>query len=347
MTITPEDNRVGVRLDSPVKVSVSDGSTLTRVRVTTPDGRTVKGKLNSAKTGWTSLEALSPDTVYRVSVNATNPDGAPRHVTQTFSTMAPRRVLATKITPEQGSRVGVGMPIVLSFDSPVTNKVDVEKRLDVETSVPIEGAWSWVGDSEIHYRPRTYWPPKTQVTVSAKLRGVDAGKGVWGTEDLVRNFRIVDRSVVTKVDLVDHHARVYIDNKLARTIPVTGGMPGWETRNGTKVVLEKQEYLLFTNEAIGAPEEYELTSRWGLRLTWTGEFIHDASWSVGSHGYANVSHGCVGMNLENTEWLWKHSTVGDPVEVKSPDGDQMPVTGNGYGDWNVPWKAWKAGSALS
>jgi lipoprotein-anchoring transpeptidase ErfK/SrfK len=177
------------------------------------------------------------------------------------------------------------------------------------------------------------------------MRGVRADNDAWGVKDEVRRFGITN-SVITKVNLADHHARVYIDGKLRRTIPVTGGKPGWRTRDGIKVVLEKRENILFRNEAIGAAEHYRLTSRWGLRVTWSGEFLHTASWSTGSQGSANVSHGCVGMNSADSGWLWGVSHVGDPVEVHSPDGDPMEPS-NGFGDWNFSWKEYKAGSALA
>jgi lipoprotein-anchoring transpeptidase ErfK/SrfK len=343
VTVEPADNTTNVRLDSTVKVTAAGGK-LTEVRVTQADGTRLDGALSKGATTWTSTQPLAPDTVYRVQATALNAEGYPTKVDKTFSTLKPRKVLEAEITPTEGSAVGVGMPISVKFSEPVKNKAAVERRLLVETSKPIVGAWHWFSDEEVRFRPKTYWPAHTKVTVRANLRGVASGAGAWGLEDKVRNFSITN-SVVTKVDLAKHHAYVYIDGKLARTIPVTGGKAGWRTRDGVKVVLEKRENVIFTNEQIGAPESYRLHSRWALRLTWSGEFIHTAWWSVGSHGRANVSHGCIGMNTENSEWLWKNSHVGDPVEVHSPDGNPMEPN-NGYGDWNFSWEEWTAGSAL-
>ena len=344
ITVAPADNSVDVPLDATVKVRAA-GGTLTRVKVTGPGGGKVKGGLAARKTAWVSDFVLAPDSVYRVEAAAVNAEGEASEVVQTFSTLRPTKVLGTDILPLQGSEVGIGMPIAIKFTEPVKKKADIEKRLHIETSKPVEGAWHWFGDEEIRYRPKTYWPVHTKVTLKVNLRGANSGAGAWGIRDKVRTFSITN-SVVTKVNLADHHARVYVDGKLARTIPVTGGMPGWRTRNGIKVILEKRENILFTNEAIGAAEDYSLTARWALRVTWSGEFLHTASWSTGSQGSANVSHGCVGMNTENSGWLWSVSHVGDPVEVHSPEGDPMEPS-NGFGDWNFTWAAWKAGSALT
>jgi lipoprotein-anchoring transpeptidase ErfK/SrfK len=344
ITIAPADNRVNVPLDAAVKATVS-GGTFSKIAVTDAQGRKVRGTLSDRKTAWTSDGALAPDAVYQVEATALNAEGEPTEVIQTFSTLKPARELDTDIMPLEGSQVGVGMPITVKFDEPVANRAAVEKRLEVQTSRPVEGSWHWFSDQEVRYRPKVYWPAHTKVTVRAHMRGVRADNDAWGVKDEVRRFGITN-SVITKVNLADHHARVYIDGKLRRTIPVTGGKPGWRTRDGIKVVLEKRENILFRNEAIGAAEHYRLTSRWGLRVTWSGEFLHTASWSTGSQGSANVSHGCVGMNSADSGWLWGVSHVGDPVEVHSPDGDPMEPS-NGFGDWNFSWKEYKAGSALA
>ena len=84
---------------------------------------------------------------------------------------------------------------------------------------------------------------------------------------------------------------------------------------------------------------------YAMRITYSGEFLHAAPWSVGSQGYANVSHGCTGMSTANAEWLYNNSLVGDPVEFTGTD--RYMTLDNGYGDWNLPFKEYKQGSALS
>jgi hypothetical protein len=82
-----------------------------------------------------------------------------------------------------------------------------------------------------------------------------------------------------------------------------------------------------------------------MRLTYSGEFLHAAPWSVAYQGHSNVSHGCTGMSTANAGWLYGHSQIGDVVEYTG--SSKMMTLDNGYGDWNVPFATYAQGSALS
>ena len=117
-----------------------------------------------------------------------------------------------------------------------------------------------------------------------------------------------------------------------------------------KVIIEKFETKRMNSETVGInrndPEAYDIDDvRWAMRVTYSGEFIHAAPWSVGSQGYANVSHGCTGMSTDNAGWLYSISKRGDVVEYTGTDRP-MEFT-NGYGDWNESFSEWSQGSALS
>jgi hypothetical protein len=91
---------------------------------------------------------------------------------------------------------------------------------------------------------------------------------------------------------------------------------------------------------------YDLNVYWAARVTWSGEYVHAAPWSVGSQGSANVSHGCTGMSNAYARWFFNTVREGDIVKVVNSNGKQMEPFGNGFGDWNVDWSKWRKGSAL-
>ena len=89
----------------------------------------------------------------------------------------------------------------------------------------------------------------TTVTVDVDIEGVRAGAELWGgAQDRrpcarVRTFSITPKATTSVVDLAAKTLSVYQDEALIRRrSPITGGKPGWETRNGTKVILEKFEH---------------------------------------------------------------------------------------------------------
>jgi hypothetical protein len=133
-----------------------------------------------------------------------------------------------------------------------------------------------------------------------------------------------------------------------RTIPVTLGKPGFDTRNGIKVVLAQQAVVRMDSSTVGiapgSPNAYDLIVHWATRLTWSGEFVHAAPWSQGSQGKANVSHGCTGMSDADAHWFFDHTRRGEVVNSKGP---MMAPFGNGFGDWNLSWDQWRKGSALA
>jgi len=115
------------------------------------------------------------------------------------------------------------------------------------------------------------------------------------------------------------------------------------------VVLSKEEDKVMDAATIGIdeddPEYYRLDVKYAVRVTWSGEFLHAAPWSVGSQGSTNVSHGCVGMSTEDAAWFFQLSQRGDIVNVVGSERKLEP--GNGFTDWNVPWREWVTGSALT
>jgi lipoprotein-anchoring transpeptidase ErfK/SrfK len=347
LTVVPADNATAVALDSSVKVSVTNG-TLGTVVVTDADGVDVKGALDAGATTWSSTDTLVPDTHYLVTATALDVSGQPTTKSTAFTTAAPAKVLGLKIAPLEGEVVGVGMPIVVYFTTAVTDKAAVESALSVDTSGEVLGAWHWYGSKEVHYRPALYWPPGEQVTVHANLKGVNAGKGVWGAENRTLNFSVGD-SHVTTVNAKTHEMTVAVNGQVVRTAPVSTGRDKYPTTSGVHVVLEKTPSIIMDSATVGIPkgnpDYYYEKVDWDVRISWSGEFVHSAPWSTSSQGHANVSHGCVNASPADAAWFYTLSRRGDIVVVTNTG--RPLVSGNGWTDWNMDWEHWLAGSAIS
>jgi lipoprotein-anchoring transpeptidase ErfK/SrfK len=338
-----------VGVDTLVEVAAKNG-TLRKVVVKAGKKR-LPGSMSEDRTTWTAGDRLEPGATYRVAGVAVDEDGLTRKLERTFRTddLTLDEQTYPSLAPLAGETVGVGMPVILTFDVPVTDRKEVERHLTVESKPAQSGTWHWISDTEVHYRPKSYWKPGTKVTVDADLNGVNAGNGIYGQEDRRASFRIGD-AVIMKIDVAAHQMRVLRNGELLRSIPISAGKPGFTTRSGVKVIIEKFRYkdmdAATTGISEGDAEYYNISNvEYAQRVTYSGEFIHAAPWSVGSQGYANVSHGCIGMSTEAAGWLYSLTKRGDVVDVVGSDRPMEPT--NGYGDWNVPWSDYKAGSALS
>ncbi|GAA1427570.1 Ig-like domain-containing protein [Microlunatus lacustris] len=352
LTANVDDDARKVAVDTRVEVEASAGTveevTLTYRGVDAKGAATkgrVKGELSEDGSRWRAAERLEPSATYTLAMSGANV--ADQTTTRKTSFRTQKLSLDEQTFPSlyplPDSKVGVGMPVVLTLDVPVTDRKEFEKNLHVTAEPAQKGSWSWLSSTQVRYRPAEYWEPGTKVTVDADLNGVDAGQGIYGQTSASTSFT-VGRSMVTKVDLAKDVAKVYRDGKLARTILVSGGKPGWETRSGTKLIMAKEFNKTMTNEMIGAEEDYSLVARYALRITNSGEFLHSAPWNAGSFGRRNASHGCVGMSVSDSQWLYENSLIGDPVVTTGTD--RALEQGNGYADWDISYATFAKGSAL-
>ncbi|MDN5805103.1 MAG: Ig-like domain-containing protein, partial [Microlunatus sp.] len=347
-----KDGSKNVKVSTVAKVSADNG-TLDKVKMTykgrDTKGNTVKGtvdgRLAKDKTTWTADDRLEPAATYTLAIRGTNPEQEATTSKTSFTTKALTLSEQTfaQLTPLKGTQVGVGMPAILTFDLPVKNRKEFEKHLTVTSSPKQSGTWSWFSDKEVHFRPKSYWKPGTKVKVAADLNGLNAGNGIYGQNSTSTSFT-VGRSLITKINLNSHRAKVYIDGDLERTIPISAGKSGWRTRSGTTLIMEKLPVTRMTNQMIGAAESYDLRVKYAMRITWSGEFIHAAPWNSGKFGSTNASHGCVGMSTANAAWLFKRVQIGDPVVTTG--SNRGLERGNGYTDWDQSWSSYKKGSAL-
>jgi lipoprotein-anchoring transpeptidase ErfK/SrfK len=350
--VAPGERNVAV--DTLLAVA-AEGGRLTDVSVrpatqATAEARPVPGRLGKRHASWRATERLEPGTTYQLRAAAV--DAAGKRVRESISFRTDDLTLDEQtyaaITPA-GQTVGVGMPAIVHFDVPVTDRAAIERHLHVRSTPQLQGSWHWVNDNEVHWRPRHLWPTGTRVRVVADVNGVDAGNGIYGQHDAAASFR-VGKSLVSKVNIRTHQMRVFLNGKLARTIPITAGKQGFETRSGTKLIMDKVLVQHMDAATVGIdkddPEYYNIPDvRFAMRLTYSGEFLHAAPWSVDSQGFANVSHGCVGMSVEDARWLYERTNIGDVVRVRGTDRPIEP--GNGWTDWDVSYREYAQGSALS
>ena len=341
-------NPRAVPIGQPVELS-AEGGELRTVVVRAGDGSTLEGRVRNGT--WMSTGRLEPGTDYVARSSAVRSDGetVTRPVRFHTQDLTLDEQTYPSVAPLAGETVGVGMPVIVTFDVPVTDKATFEKHMTVTSTPAQQGTWHWISDTEVHYRPRTYWQPGTDVSVDVDVNSVPAGNGVFGQESRTVDFQVGDAHVY-KVNAQTHQMQVFSNGDLLRTIPITTGKPGFTTRSGTKVIIEKFAEKRMNSETVGIsrddPEAYDIDDvQWAMRVTYSGEFIHAAPWSVASQGHANVSHGCTGMSTDNAAWLYAMTLRGDIVEYTGTDR-QMTLE-NGYGDWNLDRAAWKAGSALS
>ncbi|MFI9587302.1 Ig-like domain-containing protein [Streptomyces sp. NPDC052236] len=351
---TPAGRVKGAKADpaKPLEVTVKgSGGRITDVTVTDDAGHRLAGELAPDGSRWRSTAPLAAGVTYTVRVSTEDKDGSPGTRTLTFETAPSKKVLTVAFGPEAGT-YGVGQPITAELSAPVRDmsaRAVVERALKIESEPAVEGAWHWVDDKKLHFRPKEYWPPGAIVSAASRLYGVKVADKLYGGVSKPLKLTIGDR-IEAITDASAHQMTVKRNGEVINTIPVTTGKPGFSTRNGVKVVLGKEYFVRMRGTTVGIAEgsadSYDLPVYYATRVTWSGEYVHAAPWSVGSQGSANVSHGCTGMSTANAAWFYKTVRPGDLVTVVNSGGAEMTPFGNGFGDWNLPWDAWRKGSAL-
>ncbi|MCP3817422.1 Ig-like domain-containing protein [Streptomyces sp. A3M-1-3] len=337
--------------DRPLEVTAKgkDGR-ITDVTAIDSAGRHVAGELSADGSRWHSTAPLAAGAHYTLRVSTEDEEGSPGVRTLSFDTTPAKKLLKVEFGPKAG-KYGVGQPVTAKLSAPVKDKAAravVERAMSVRSTPSVEGAWHWVDDKTVHFRPKEYWPANASIDVRSNLEGIKVGK-LHGAAVKPLQLTTGDRfEAIT--DAASHQMTVKRNGEVIKTIPVTTGKPGFSTRNGVKVVLGREYFVRMRGTSVGIPEgsseSYDLPVYYATRVTWSGEYVHAAPWSVGSQGYANVSHGCTGMSTGNAQWFFNTVREGDIVKVINSGGAEMAPFGNGFGDWNLPWGQWREGSSL-
>ena len=347
ITITPAHGATDVPASAEITASAR-GATITTVSVAEVGGRAVSGRWRDDRSSWVPDTPLKYDTRYVATVTATSDSGETVTKTATFRTMGkPSSFTGTGLYLFDGGVYGVAMPVVVEFHPGVPKKyrASVQKRLFVETDPPQPGTWHWLDDgTQAYYRAPEFWKPGTTLSVRIAVGGHPTGPGRYGDTDRSATAQIGEKLVMV-VDNKTKSMQVFKDDKLVRTMPVSLGAPRTPSSSGTMVVMEKLRKTVFdTYDELGPEEGYRIDIEYAQRLTWGGEFIHSAPWSVADQGVRNVSHGCVNLSPDNARWLFNQTKIGDPITVKGTEVKLRP--GNGWTAWDMTWEEFVKGSAL-
>ncbi|AZG43938.1 L,D-transpeptidase [Gordonia insulae] len=339
------DQAVGIQPGAPIRVAAREGS-ITDVRIAKADGSPVKGELSEDGTTWISAEPLGYNRTYTLQADAVGIGGkSTKRVS--FTTRAPNNLTQAYLTPSPNETVGVGQPVAVKFDEPITDKKAAQQAIKITTDPPTAGAFYWISESEVRWRPQHWWKPGTKVNVAVNTYGIDLGDGTFGQENVRTNFR-VGRSMIITADDNTKQVTFSRDGKVIRTMPTSMGKPGDETDNGIYLVSDKHDHIIMDSSTYGVPSNsangYRTPVDYATRMSYSGIFFHSAPWSVWAQGNTNTSHGCLNLSPDNALWVMQNTLRGDPVVVKNTTGGTLSGT-DGLGDWNVPWAEWSKGNA--
>jgi lipoprotein-anchoring transpeptidase ErfK/SrfK len=333
----------------PIVVHIAQGAA-TKVTVTNKaSGAVVAGTLATDGATWTSTQPLAYAANYVVGVDAKGKDGTASHQDLAVSTLSPAvQAFPSFIPPPTQATVGVGQPIVVKFNHAVHDRAAAQRALSVSSTPSQAGGWYWFSDTEVHYRPQTYWTAGSTITLKANVYGVDLGGGVFGETDRTETIHVHD-AWVAKADGATEQMQIFDNGALVKTMPISLGSPGFPSHLGPHVISDKQPSVIMDSCTYGVcqgqPGYYKEKVDLDERISDDGEFVHSAPWSVGSQGGANVSHGCVNLSPANAQWFFDHFSIGDVVEVANSGGQQLPLADT-YGDWELTWPQWLKGSAV-
>ncbi len=339
VTITPANGTADADPSAGITVTAPDGR-LSHVTVRT-SGDSVSGLLSEGGAVWHSQWTLDVSRTYTVTATASVPGGTATSVS-TFRTLTPSRTFRTRIVEGYHQPYGVGMPIILYFSQPITDQAAVERALQITTSKPVVGAWYWDNHCNTaatcaYFRPRDYWPAGTIVSFIGHLNGVQGAADMYGAHTLTQTFYI-GPSQVAIGNTATHRTQIYENGRLLYDWPISSGRPGDATPDGSYLTIEKENPVQMVGPG------YSISVPWSVRFTFSGDYYHDAYWSVGEQGFENVSHGCVNLSPADSEIYYQLAVPGDPITIV---GSPTPGTwDNGWTQWFLGWPQYLLGSAL-
>ncbi|WP_203910637.1 L,D-transpeptidase [Rhizocola hellebori] len=347
LAVAPAKETDNLPISAEIGLTVSNG-TVESVVVTDASGAAVAGKLREDSTSWVPDAPLKFATGYTATVTAKGSDGKSVTESTSFKTMAkPSKRNGIGLYLFADRTYGVAQPVVVEFSNPVPEsaRASVQSRLFVTTTPPQPGVWHWSSPKQVMYRAKDYWQPGTKIEARIALEGHPMGDGRYGDADRRGVGNISTEKIELIVDNATKEMNVLRNGESIKTLKVSLGKAATPSSSGTLVIMDKLTKTIFdtTNEP-GDVDRYKVEIQYAQRLTWSGEFIHAAPWSVKDQGVRNVSHGCVNVSMADAQWLFNITRLGDPVTIKGTERKVVP--GNGFTAWALPWDEYVKGSAI-
>lgn len=345
LTTDIKDGQVGFSPGAPVTAKVEDGK-LTKVTLLNPDNVAVPGQLTPDGVAWQNTEALGYNRTYRLQAEAMGLGGT-TSTTLSFTTSAPDNLTKAYLIPGDSDPVGIGQPVAIQFDENIPDRHAAQNAIKITTEPPVAGAFYWLSNREVRWRPEHFWAPGTKVHVNVAVYGKNLGGGLYGQEDVRSDFTIGDAMVFTADDATKQVVATR-NGQVVKTMPTSMGKNSTPTDNGVYIVGGRYKSIVMDSSTYGVPVNspagYRITADWATQLAYNGIFFHSAPWSVGQQGHTNTSHGCLNLSPADAQWVYENTKRGDVTIVKNTVGGVLSGT-DGLGDWNVPWPVWSAGNA--
>ncbi|WP_280266111.1 L,D-transpeptidase [Nocardia wallacei] len=340
-----KDGDVGVSPAVPLQVRVEDGK-FTSVTLFNPEGAPVSGQLAPDGRSWQVGEQLGFGRTYRLQAEAVGLGGAVSN-TLSFTTLSPRNRTHPWLLPGEAEVVGIGQPVAVQFDENIPDRRAAQDAIKITTNPPVEGAFYWVNNREVRWRPEHFWAPNTRVTVDVNTYGKDLGHGLIGDADIHSSFTVGEPTIFTADDNTKM-VTVEMNGQVVRTMPTSMGKASDPTDNGIYIISDRFDHIIMDSSTYGVsatgPNGYRTPVDFATRMSYSGIFMHSAPWSLGAQGNSNTSHGCLNLSPADARWVYENAKRGDIAIVKNTIGDTLSGI-DGLGDWNIPWAEWKAGNA--
>ncbi|WP_098701078.1 L,D-transpeptidase [Nocardia farcinica] len=340
-----KDGDKGVSPAAPMTFQVEDGR-FTDVTLVNQQGKAVQGKLAADGRTWETTEVLGYGKTYRLTAEAIGLGGV-NSTTLSFTTSSPDNQTKPYLIPGEGEVVGIGQPVAIQFDENIPDRRAAQDAIKITTNPPVEGAFYWLNNREVRWRPEHFWAPGTRVDIEVNVYGKDLGNGLYGQENITSHF-IVGDAVIFTADDNTKQVVVEQNGQVIRTMPTSMGKDSTLTDNGIYIVADKHEKIIMDSStygvAVNSPDGYRTPVDFATRISYSGIFFHSAPWSVGAQGNSNTSHGCLNLSPANAQWVYNFAKRGDITIIKNTVGGTLSGT-DGLGDWNIPWSVWKAGNA--